>query len=389
MGPLVVVLPGIMGARLVRNFGEATQRDIWYQETRLALGDALYLQLDDDGDGPGPLAGGVDLTPISTLPSWGGWDDLLGQLRRDKWEAQFWGYDWRKDLRETAARLASFLISVAAERDFYIVAHSMGGLVARLAYAAVVAAGAGSHWKRSVYIGTPHFGSHQSAQYLATPVQQLDMAGYLPLALAFPLPYTLARSGSGKVQDYARQIVASWPALYQLLPDDAAGWRMNDPLLPQLFQAGSYADSNPHVKQKWLDEAKVVRTQLNATLAAPRPSERVVQSQLIDTPGFVKRTTELGKLASYGFDPGDGSVTVSRGTLTGVVTSLFMPNAQHCNQVGDGRLLARITSLLLEEDPEPETVAPLKAEVFAPQLPPISTIEIERPFSERQIRGDP
>src|SRR5690606_10985225 len=73
------------------------------------------------------------------------------RLRRAGYNADFHAFDWRKSIPELGAELKALLDK---ERDdVFLVAHSMGGLVARSAIAQ------GGKCRRLVMLGTPNFGS--------------------------------------------------------------------------------------------------------------------------------------------------------------------------------------------------------------------------------------
>jgi pimeloyl-ACP methyl ester carboxylesterase len=118
-------------------------------------------------------------------------------------------YDWRRDIIETAERLAEHLDQVAREGadEITIIAHSTGGLVARLALEDPRSQGRRgiSRTVLLVTVGTPHSGA--------------------PLALARALGLDggvgISATGFKRISTDPR-----YPSGYQLLPtpDDAACW---------------------------------------------------------------------------------------------------------------------------------------------------------------------
>jgi hypothetical protein len=132
------------------------------------------------------------------------------------------GYDWRRDLQESAAQLHDFILKKRAyvqrelerrfgikdaEVKFDLVGHSMGGLLARyyLRYGPRPLPEDGSvpqvtwegakYVERVVMIGTPNAGS---AEALVNLVEGFQLAPFLPA--------------------YPPEVVGTMPALYQLLP---------------------------------------------------------------------------------------------------------------------------------------------------------------------------
>jgi pimeloyl-ACP methyl ester carboxylesterase len=151
--PPVVVVPGIMGSCLLRPDGTP----VWLN-LRNALGHydlslpfSLPLSASRDELVPGPLLGTQAVMP--RLFGFTEYADLLEILdtagfrpaaRQDTETAaeadrptyHVFGYDWRRDLVESARRLHEMLESLAQARGdpdarFNVIGHSMGGLVAR------------------------------------------------------------------------------------------------------------------------------------------------------------------------------------------------------------------------------------------------------------------
>lgn len=83
-----------------------------------------------------------------------------------------WHYDWRRDIRDSATRLAAFLDERQRERngdvEFTLLAHSMGGLVARtyLEYAVYAKHAARAMVKRLFTFGTPHLGAPKALAHI-------------------------------------------------------------------------------------------------------------------------------------------------------------------------------------------------------------------------------
>jgi hypothetical protein len=388
MAKTVVLVPGIMGSWLVRDLAPGITQAIWWNPSRLRTGDYAYLQLAEDGHSPGPLARGVALRTSTRLPTWNGWQALVKQLEGDGWRWKFFGYDWRLSVTDNAASLADYLLGSAVIGDFYVLAYSMGSYLARLAYPRVHAAGSAARWKRTLYVAPPHYGSHQAAQYLSTPIQNEDLVGYI-------LPGMLSGKLGGLnpvvrklLQGKMREIVSTWPALYELLPSIKTPWIDTRPLDPALYVPATYADTNPTVQLQWFNEAKATRDLIDATLTGPRPAERGVLADGQETPDALIRATDIGALAAYSTVDGDGSVTDARATLPGVTTSLTLGQQAHCNVLADGRFLARVDELLTHAEAPPETVEQIKGTVVT-ELPPPQVVQDPPVFITLQRRNDP
>lgn len=143
--PPVVIVPGILGSQLLDAEGDEAWLGLGNMvgahdialPARLPLGEAR------DGLSPGGLLGVDHILP--RLFGFSEYGDLVAVLEsggfvRDGLEGRsyhVYGYDWRRDLVESARGLAGFLERLAAERGrpderFCVIGHSMGGLVARL-----------------------------------------------------------------------------------------------------------------------------------------------------------------------------------------------------------------------------------------------------------------
>ena len=151
-GPIALMLPGIMGSHL------AIGRDrIWFDPANMIAGEMSRLHVD---------AAGVVTD---------GWMDMsyerFAQHLAMSHEVRPFPYDWRLSITAAAAGFGAVLDAAMAEAEsrgkpLRIVAHSMGGLVARLALQ--------DRWhrfkaipgSRLVQFGTPNLGSHSIAAVL-------------------------------------------------------------------------------------------------------------------------------------------------------------------------------------------------------------------------------
>ena len=112
-------------------------------------------------------------------------------------------YDWRLPIEQTALRLANYVDCV---QNFYpgsqidIVAHSMGGLVARRYILDRSSAGKSSYIRRMITMGTPWLGAPQLTSVLATG----DFDWGMNLVLID--------------KDTLRQLVATYPGAHTLMP---------------------------------------------------------------------------------------------------------------------------------------------------------------------------
>ena len=153
--PIVFVLPGIMGTHL-----RVKDERVWLDYGQLVFGGFGKLGIDARQVVPDGLDGDT-------------YADLVDFLGRSHEVVPF-GYDWRLPVEDAAARLNAALLAKLAAIDrerqpIRLVAHSMGGLVAR-----AMMLRADSAWPamcrhagaRLIMLGTPNSGSHAITQLL-------------------------------------------------------------------------------------------------------------------------------------------------------------------------------------------------------------------------------
>jgi pimeloyl-ACP methyl ester carboxylesterase len=255
-------------------------------------------------------------------------------------------YDWRRDLVEAAKQLHEYILekrtyvqNEIAKRHglenkdvkFNIIAHSMGGLVARyyLRYGAADLPDDGSlpplTWAGSrfveqvVLIGTPNAGSIDGFRNLVE-------GKYLVLGLP----------------SFDAAILGTMPALYQLLPrarhghvvsDSETNQEFMDPYDPVLWKQMGWGLANPELDstlQVLLPEVKDKETRIKIALNHQRKSLmrakafaqaldipavtpsglsiNLIAGDAVDTTDVIKVNTETGELKNYKTGPGDGKV---------------------------------------------------------------------------------
>jgi len=227
----VIIIPGILGSELVN---QRTGEKVWFKlgrskddDIRLPIG--LDLEKARDDLVPGdvlrklniPILSDIEVYQklIESLEKYGGftagsWDDPGDDLS-DKYF--LFPYDWRRDNVETARILFRKVEKLKADsnspdRKFNVIAHSMGGLVAR--YAAMygdrdlpsgvpVPDWAGDrHFSKIFLFGTPNEGSADALQVL--------LEGFGAIR-NINLPF---------VRDVSPLDVITMPAAFELLPSE-------------------------------------------------------------------------------------------------------------------------------------------------------------------------
>ena len=198
--PAVVLLPGIMGSHLSVRHGEERNR-VWLDFSDLLKGRMAQLAVPD---GPG-----IAVTPDGVLKR--AYAAFATYLRGNGQHVLAVDYDWRLSLDTAVDRLAGTLVQRldASAQPVVLVAHSMGGLVARLliqrkpqVWKRIVDRGG-----RLVQLGTPNGGSY--------------LIPYL-LRGEEPLLRRLAVLDAHHDLDFMTALIARFPGLLEMSPRTAA-----------------------------------------------------------------------------------------------------------------------------------------------------------------------
>lgn len=172
----MIFIPGVMGSVLSSKMG-----GIWWIDARTrAYIDSL--RLSPDGTQDATLAHGIKPVnaDFSYLRFFGAVND------RQDFNYEVFAYDWRKSLALSAAALRDLVNEVHAANNrqpVHLVAHSMGGLMARTA----LMLHGDEMWPkigRIVFLGTPHYGSPAIAGYLKNHLWGFDLMALLGLYLS-------------------------------------------------------------------------------------------------------------------------------------------------------------------------------------------------------------
>jgi hypothetical protein len=299
-GERVLILPGIMGSQLgVRRPGRSDDVK-WFDPVEIALGGLVKLALPSSRR----------LQPLGVLLFV--YLRLKLSLRAAGLDADFHPYDWRLDLA-TAGRGLARRIRQERRRKVRLVAHSMGGLVARaaLAYAGSERIG------RVVQLGTPNGGAFSTVQALR---------GNYPLVQRLAL-LDLAHSAG----QLAREVFCTLPGLSALLPD-AGACEDFDP-----FVAGDWP-RGPRPRAALLDAARAARQ------ALPAPDERFFLVAGVDreTPCGLRRRGGILEFR-YGND-GDGTVPLDLARLPGL--ACWITTQAHGALPGDEQVTRAAIDLL-------------------------------------------
>ena len=341
----VVVLHGIMGAELSRlqghvPGGDGALRHIWVKLMRLALGDLRFLALNRAGTGPADPRYQVEATGI--LKKHYG-EQLLTLAER--WEVRAFWYDWRRDLHEAARHLHLKLIEWFDGEPVHLVAHSMGGLVARTFildypdhWEALRDLGGKGRGGRLVMLGTPNHGSYAVPQILT------GCEGMVRKLALVDLHHSL---------DELLGIVNTFVGSYQMMPAlHTAGPGAARREMERLYKAGMYARDT--VSQDHLDAARSFHEALRSVV----DPERMVYVAGYNQPTYARINDWAGfrsdnpKTARGAYDvtlDGDGRVPHALGLLEtedGEPVPTYYVEEEHGSLPVNAEVLAALDDLL-------------------------------------------
>lgn len=229
----IILIPGLTGSELI---DKRTGERVWFKAIKSSSEDLrLPLSIDlekvRDGIVPGDILRTVKVGPFPVTDVYGGFIramQMRGGYVEERWESPsedgasdslyVFPYDWRLDNVENAHRLIASVEALrkklkSPDLKFDIVAHSMGGIIARYAVMygnADLPSGnrkpqpswAGSkYFEKIVLMGTPNEGSASSLSAL--------LNGYALGGMRIDLPF---------LEDSSRFTVFTIPSAYQLLP---------------------------------------------------------------------------------------------------------------------------------------------------------------------------
>ena len=231
-GLRVIVVPGIMGSQLGLLRKPPLPNDVlWVDPIDIQLGRLAMLRI----SAPRATAPPANIISLGVVIY--SYLKLKLHLRAAGFAAVFHDYDWRLGVDELGRSFAERLRNEPCER-LAVVAHSMGGLVAR---AAVVLPGA-ERVQRVILLGTPNYGSFAAIQALRG---------------TYAVVRKLARlAGGATAESLAGEVFNTFPSLYHMLP---AGHASDG---TDLFDAATWPTSGPRPDPVLLEHARTVQSAL-------------------------------------------------------------------------------------------------------------------------------
>jgi pimeloyl-ACP methyl ester carboxylesterase len=219
-GARVYLVPGIMGSQLMRARPAPWPADLlWIDPLDIIDGrlEELTLPSHDDLKSFGAL-------PYSYL-------GLKLRLQAAGFDVCLYDFDWRQDLQTVAAQLAA-RVRAEGDRPVSLVAHSMGGLVAR----AALALPGLENVQRLIALGTPFAGSFAVVQALRG---------------SYPVVRRLAALDQHHdAETLARDVFSTFPSLYQMMPRAGRLTQLD------LFELASWPKDGPGPDPALLQESR-------------------------------------------------------------------------------------------------------------------------------------
>jgi pimeloyl-ACP methyl ester carboxylesterase len=280
-----------------------------------------------------------------------------------RWHVRPFAFDWREDIDRSAARLDGEIKAFGAGEPVHLIAHSMGGLVARRfiqlfpdLWASMNDPERRGRGGRLVMLGTPNRGSFAIAARLHRREKVVR---------------TLAKADLDHSLDEILAIIATFPGLYQMLPSPHSDLDGNQHT--QLFERphGRAARTSPswttaRVPPRDLEEI-VDPERLVYVAGYDRPTPFAVR---VDAPGqfsYGRRAMATARAPRAGPAQGVATYWSTRCTATWSKNGLVLDAISDLLQRGETEILAarKPVSRGVAREPQPgrRTVEPVPAEV--------------------------
>jgi pimeloyl-ACP methyl ester carboxylesterase len=324
MAGACLFFPGIAGNEINWRgaFFTSQTGNLWLNKTRIALGSFQWLQLDPTGTDRAstwyPFT-----TPGAELSQY--YTPLMNYLSGRDWVARSVQIDWRKTIAQNAEQAVTQIRDFSGAGPLTLVGHSRGGMVAAAACQLLSASGQLGLIRRGVSIGTPWRGSY-------TPIGYLGGYDSLPLLLNIlgrltSLNFTALVAGPS-----VRDVVATWPGLYELLPDPAAAAAAGDPNVPNIYNSFLWEREGLPVSAAHLASAQA------RWATHPGLPQGLTWAHIVGT-GFRSKGplfgTAPGRNASVQANTVDGDGTVPTWSATALGGQVFTTQLTHFDMPND------------------------------------------------------
>lgn len=294
-------------------------------------------------------------------------------------------FDWRTSLLAEGDRLAGLIESAAyGENPATLVAHSMGGLVARLAWRNLVGKGKSNLIRRIVTIGTPHWGTYAALDLMVG--NDDDARQVMTVRRAYVLDLLFEEMGKAEMCS----IIRSWPGLYQLLPSLLAPDAFTDPMRSRIFDPVLWSG---RVNAAHLASASTSFQPIMNEAATKPPSTvlTAVAGTGMPTAGRIRTLVGIDPALWFytEFEDGDGRVTTASASFDDA-TRYWQPGS-HVGIVKSEYTMENIRKWIEEETfiVPGLTVAPKAPPRVVPDPPPFYFIPQTDPPTWSSVGGDP
>lgn len=353
--PIIYFVPGILGSEIHR---KATPYDvIWANPGALIFGMG-ELALAPDGLSPrvpdgveceaGEPLGYYPNGPGSARAAYGPFIRKLDTMPElSEFAVKAVGYDWRQPMEWAGTLLADVIDREVSGSDApcVIVAHSQGGLVARVAWARLKERRKESLIRRIITIATPHRGSYSPVMVWSGDEEVLNQLMSL---------YNRVNPNGVTKQDLM-DVAATWPSMYELMPLLDQGSATNDPDRPALFDNLNWPESMD-LSQRWLNHALYTwQPFLRAPDSMP-PYEvlTTVAATGRSTPYRVKDKKRLGSPSAIDeTEDGDGKVTIGNAIPRGPASRSYQFAGSHSDVINQSAFLEELPNMILERRSPP------------------------------------
>ncbi len=311
----VVVLHGIMGSDL-SEYGVGSPSLLWVQVLKLISGAFTRLALDDQGNSANDIrASGIYLRYYGSL---------MVSLNQE-WNVRPFFYDWRRDIRFAAADLNTMLTNQFPNQPVHLVAHSMGGLVARSFIAKFPGtwnvAGKDGSRGNLIMLGTPNYGSFSIPRLLLGTNDVLSLVAKMDIS-----------HSPRQLLDVAKTFTGA----YQMLP---AKGHIDG--LEVLYKSATYSVAT--IPQSLLDGAFTFQNEIAGAIEKDRMAYVAGYNRV--TLAAIKDVTQLANDTGYVLSKrGDGTVPHDLGLLPDVRT--FYVDEEHMKLPANPKVQAALTELL-------------------------------------------
>jgi CHAT domain-containing protein len=331
-GPRVLILPGIMGSKIGKR-GKIFDDVYWFDPLDVAKGNLDRLALGPKE--PGFVALGVILL---------GYLKLKLRLKAVGYDAAFHAFDWRQSVAEAGAELVARLAKEGGE-NVSLVAHSMGGLVARWAL------GNGGKCRRLVMLGTPNYGS---------------FAPVMALRGTYPVVRKVGSLDQKHTAEWlAENVFASFPGLAQMFPSPERFKEVD------LYDLAVWPADDLRPRKAILDGVKAVQQALapggEGTFLVAGVNRDTVTGLKVEDGAFVYESTREG----------DGTVPLSFCLLPGTEATYFVEESH--GSLPNNKLVAQAVAQILDRG---------RTDLL-PTTPPAPERAAPRRTSEEKLRIDP